>query len=268
MNKTYLLVTDAHSNWPEIIQLPARKLLQSYESYFLLMNYLCSWSRVMGHSSFQTQFMKSNGIKHTRCAPYHPASNGAVKRLVQTFKKPMKVAKECGKDLQQALSNFLLTYCSTPHTTTNETAAQLFLNYKLQTRLDLLLPDKDKTVLGTQAQQKQNHDHKKNVMHEFKVGEVLMSKSNIVGAPGVKAVIKKRLGPLIYELKTDTRLMWKRHVDLKGLGTVVNDAQPVTEEEVIIPTWLEERSAANNQNNEPPANVPTEPARRYPYREH
>jgi len=45
---------------------------------------------------------------------------------------------------------------------------------------------------------------------------------------------------------------------LKGLGTAVTDSQPVAEE-VIIPTWLEQRSAANTQSNEPLANVPTEP---------
>ena len=28
-------------------------------------------------------FVKSNGIKHIRTAPYHPSSNGAVERLVQ-----------------------------------------------------------------------------------------------------------------------------------------------------------------------------------------
>ena len=62
-------------------------------------------------------FMKSNDIKHIHCAPYHPASNGAVECLVQTFKKAMKTAKEYGKDLQQALSSLLLTYHTTPHTT-------------------------------------------------------------------------------------------------------------------------------------------------------
>ena len=42
--------------------------------------------------------MKSNGIKHICCAPYHPASNGAMEHLVQTFKKAMKkVEKICSK---------------------------------------------------------------------------------------------------------------------------------------------------------------------------
>ena len=98
----------------------------------------------------------------------------------------MKTAKECGKDLQQALSSFLLTYHATPHTTTHDTPAELFLNRQLQTRLDLLLPNKDKTILVAQAQQKQNHDHTKNVMREFKVGEAVMARSNVAGTRAVE----------------------------------------------------------------------------------
>ena len=32
-------------------------------------------------------FMKSNGIKHVRTAPYHPASNGQAERVVQMLKE-------------------------------------------------------------------------------------------------------------------------------------------------------------------------------------
>ena len=119
----------------------------------------------------------------------------------------MKAAKECGKDLQQALSGFLLTYSTTPHTTTHDTPAKLFLHRHLRTRLDLQLPNKDKIVLSAQANQKQNHDHTKNLMHEFKVGEAVMARNNVAGTPDVKVVIRKRLGPLMYEIETDTSLV-------------------------------------------------------------
>jgi len=39
-------------------------------------------------------FLKRNGIKHIKVAPYHPSSNGAVERLVQTFKKAMRASEE------------------------------------------------------------------------------------------------------------------------------------------------------------------------------
>ena len=62
----------------------------------------------------------------------------------------------------------------------------------------------------------------------------------------------------MYEIKTDTGLIWKKHVKhLKSLGNVVKDSQPETEEDIIIPTSLVERSAASAQSNE---QQPAEPA--------
>ena len=87
------------------------------------------------------RFMKENAIKHIRISLYHPASNGAAESLVQTFKQAMRAMESQQVPLQQTLSNFLLMYCSTPHSTTGETPSKLFLGHQLRTRFDLLLPD-------------------------------------------------------------------------------------------------------------------------------
>ena len=50
-------------------------------------------------------FMRQNGIKHYRSAPYHPATNGAVKRFVKTLNKLLKQEKCQG--------NQLVKYCVT-----------------------------------------------------------------------------------------------------------------------------------------------------------
>ena len=69
----------------------------------------------------------------------------------------------------------------------------------------------------------------------------------------------------MYEIETDTG---KRHVNhLKILGTVVKDFQLETEEDIIIPTSLEERPAATAQSNEQQRAEPAEPVRRYLQRE-
>ena len=95
-------------------------------------------------------FMKNNGIKHYKSAPYHPATNGQAERFVQSFKNSMKAMKENAKDLNQKLSNFLLMYRNTPHTTTNESPAKLFLGRELRTRLSLVKPNTQLNVSRNQ----------------------------------------------------------------------------------------------------------------------
>ena len=55
---------------------------------------------------FET-FMKRNGIRHVRCAPYHPSSNGLAERAVQTFKEAMKKTKG---DIDVRIARFLFQY--------------------------------------------------------------------------------------------------------------------------------------------------------------
>ena len=66
------------------------------------------------------EFMRSNGVKHTKCAPYHPASNGQVERLVQILTTVLHkhTLDKSGMSQSQRLQSFLLTYRTTPHATT------------------------------------------------------------------------------------------------------------------------------------------------------
>ena len=96
-------------------------------------------------------FLSSNSIKHSRCSPYHPSSNGEAERFVRTFKQAMKASRLDGKSLAHSLENFLLTYRSTPHATTNRSPASLFLGRNIRTRFDLLKPDLRRQVSDKQA---------------------------------------------------------------------------------------------------------------------
>ena len=55
-------------------------------------------------SSEFREFMKSNGIKHIRSAPYHPSSNGQAEWFIQTFKRAMEANRHLQIPLQQWLS--------------------------------------------------------------------------------------------------------------------------------------------------------------------
>ena len=66
-----------------------------------------------------------------------------------TFKRAMRISDQHGPSFPQRLQNFLLTYRTTPHATTNETPSTLFLGRHVRTRLDLMYP----TLEGHGSQQ-------------------------------------------------------------------------------------------------------------------
>ena len=106
-------------------------------------------------------FCSNNGIKHTLTPPYHPASNGAAERAVQVVKHAMKKMHGNQIPLARRLAQFLLTYRTTPHTTTEMRPDELFLRRKLRTRLTLIQPSLLTTVHKHQQQQKCAHDNSK-----------------------------------------------------------------------------------------------------------
>ena len=71
--------------------------------------------------------------------------------MVQTFKQSMRKTANDGIPLQQRLANFLLTYRTTPHATTNAAPCELLMNRVLRTRLDMLPPSTEKRVCDSQA---------------------------------------------------------------------------------------------------------------------
>ena len=91
---------------------------------------------------FQT-FMKCNGIRYVRCAPYHPSSNGLAEKAVQTFKEAIKKTKG---DIDDRIARFLFQYRITPHAITGQSPAQLLLKCQPRSALDLMVPDVDLRV--------------------------------------------------------------------------------------------------------------------------
>ena len=95
MGKMLLVITDAHSKWPEIYTMNSTtsqktiSVLREVFARFRLPRQLVSDNGPQFTSVEFKQFMESNGVKHIRTASYHPASNGAAERLVQTVKQAL-----------------------------------------------------------------------------------------------------------------------------------------------------------------------------------
>ena len=103
-------------------------------------------------------FLRNNWVKHIRSAPYHPASSGATRWFVQTFKRAMKAKQFHDMQCEHCLMTFLLMDRSTRHATTNEFPCSRFLNRQIRTQLDLLHPDTEKKVSTKQEAQKRYRD--------------------------------------------------------------------------------------------------------------
>ena len=116
------------------------------------------------------EFTRKNGIKHKLVSPYHQALNGQAEssaKIVKSGLRRMSVGT-----LETKLSRFLLSYRTTPHTTTGVTPAELLMKRKLQTNLDRSRPSPSTTVLFSQDHQKFHHDRTAKIWMFYKDQEV------------------------------------------------------------------------------------------------
>jgi len=120
----FFVAVDAHSKWLEVHvmkETTAAKTIDVLRTIFAaygLPEQVVTDNGPQFVSEDFAMFTKMNGVKHIRCAPYHPASNGLVERFVQSLKTALKASVNSGTPLERRVLNFLLNYRSTPHATT------------------------------------------------------------------------------------------------------------------------------------------------------
>ena len=155
------------------------------------------------------KFMLANGIKHTRISPYHPSSNGAAERAVQTVKRALQAAHRAGSSLEQSLAAFLLQYRTTLQSTTGVAPCMLMMG-RGRTRC-------------------------------FSVGALVWERNFRDGFCWVKAVVADQLGPVSYLVHLENGGYWRRHVEHLRPGSEVpptnGDPEP---EEVTVPLGMPE----------------------------
>ena len=219
LNKTFLIAVDAHSKWAEVVEMPqttTARTISALRHMFAthgIPDQLVSDNGPQFTSTEFSEFTKSNGIKHTRSSPYHPATNGEAERFVRTFKEAMKTGRGDGLPLAHQLDNFLLSYRTTPHSTTGTPPCQLLVGRSLRTRWDLLRPDVGRTVQQHQSKQIEQNERRAR-LRSFDVGESVMVKNfSSPGPSWVQGTIAYKQGPLTYLVDVSDGRLWKRHVD-------------------------------------------------------
>ena len=214
---TFLVIVDAHSKWVEVILMSSttsRSTILELKKVFAaygIPEHLISDNGPQFVSTEFENFLKMNGVRHTCSAPYHPQTNGEAERFVQTLKQFLRAEKLDNCDVQTKVSRFLLSYRSTPNTTTGRTPSELFLKRHIKTRLDLLKPSISDTVTQTQSKQKFHHD-KRSQMRNFEIGQHVLAQ-NFRGTPKwFPGVIVGKAGNVSYQVKVGNNI-WNRHVD-------------------------------------------------------
>ena len=237
---TYLVIVDAHSKWPEVYDMRSNTtsqntitLLRHVFATFGLPLQLVSDNGPQFTSAEFTEFLQGNGVKHIRCAPYHPSSNGLAERFIRTFKQAMKAGAQCGVSPQKRLDNFLLRYRSTSHATTQRTPASLFLGRDLRTRLSLLKPVcEDSVALQQDVQTRHHNQHAK--ARKFEVGDRVMAQNFGAGSKWMPGVIVQKKGPLSYVIQVKSGCQWRRHVDhMYSLDSQLSVDQQADEEDTL-----------------------------------
>ena len=249
LGKMLFVLVDAHSMWPEVAIMSSTtfastiEVLRSLFARYGLPEQVVSDNGPQFTSDEFAQFLKLNGVKHIRSAPYHPASNGQVERFIQTLKRALKLSESSGQSFSRHLSQFLFEYRASPHATTNRPPSQLFLGRPLRTQSDLLRPNVNSDVLSKQATQKLNFD-RRSKSRLFVVGQSVMVKvhrSNT--SKWSRGIIINQFGPVTYSVDVQGHVV-KCHVDqLRGcpesIADVVSGSSGSVEDNFVILTVLQ-----------------------------
>ncbi|KAL5517714.1 hypothetical protein EMCRGX_G003317 [Ephydatia muelleri] len=211
LGKTLMVIVDAHSKWLEAsivssssAEQAIRVLRHVFSTHGLPEVLVSDNGSAFTSAQFQT-FVKLNGFRHVKSAPYHPASNGLAERAVQTVKEALKTTG----DLETRLARFFFQYRLIPHSTTGQPPAELLMGRHPRSHLDFLFPS---GVQQSQERQKTNHDQ--HVQSKtFQVGDEVYVVNHRGSPKWLPGVVVKLLGPLNLLVKIKGGQEARYHID-------------------------------------------------------
>ena len=272
---TFMVIVDAHSKWPEaeiMSSTSSSKTIEVLRSMFArygIPEQLVSDNGPQFTSDEFQQFMKGNGIKHIRSAPYHPASNGQAERFVQTLKRSLKASEQDQKTIQHRLAEFVFEYRSTPQSTTKESPCNLFLKRCLRTRFHLMKPDTNRVVTNKQADYKSHRDQHSSSRKLLPGNTVMVRVYNGPNkwSPGV---VLQQLGPVTYTVEVQGKIC-KRHIDQLRIKDVYAGSSPEFPGHIVEDNFYPSSSSTTKMSSTPTtpqSELPaqTNPVPRYPIR--
>lgn len=214
----YLLIIDAHSKWPEIINFKNNtktyKVIEEFKSLFARFG-LPLHVVSDGGPQFRTEFvnfLRRNSINHSYSPPYHPATNGVAENFVETFKDKVTKIVKGGGTLDSAVNIFLMDYRSIEHCTTGKSPYQLMFKRDMRTRFDMLKPNVFEKVQKSQRAQivASGGDRQLDLVQG---DTVYINDYSVRSEKRVKGEIVKQCAPSTFIVRDAKNVTHKRHKD-------------------------------------------------------
>ncbi|KAL7739922.1 hypothetical protein ACLKA6_003398 [Drosophila palustris] len=121
---------------------------------------------------------------------------------------------------------YLMAYRRAIHPATGKSPAMLMFGRQIQSRLELLLPQNEKTY-------NENNNEQNSLIKHFSAGERVAARNYLGKDKWQFATVIAQQGDVHYQVRLDDQRIWKRHVDqLRRVGKLVSSSQQNHEMEV------------------------------------
>ena len=218
LGRNWLVLVDAYSKYPCIHPTTSTSsksttaILEQEFAHFGYPHTLVTDNATTFMSQEFQAWCKQRGIVHLTGAPYHPATNGAAERLIQSFKQALRKSSLPPKE---ALQEFLMQYRRIPFAS-GLSPSELLNGRRIRTKIDTLVPSIPHLLQGRQSRQASKVVSK--VEHHYSLGDpcyaLYFGPRRDRDPRWVPAIVTKVHGTRSVNVRVIPRgPTWRRHLD-------------------------------------------------------
>ena len=226
LGRNWLVLVDAYSKYPCIHPTTSTSsksttaILEQEFAHFGYPHTLVTDNATTFMSQEFQAWCKQRGIVHLTGAPYHPATNGAAERLIQSFKQALRKSSLPPKE---ALQEFLMQYRRIPFAS-GLSPSELLNGRRIRTKIDTLVPSIPHLLQGRQSKQASKHSNTEDsevvskVEHHYTLGDpcyaLYFGPRRDRDPRWVPAIVTKVHGTRSVNVRVIPRgPTWRRHLD-------------------------------------------------------
>ena len=226
LGRNWLVLVDAYSKYPCIHPTTSTSsksttaILEQEFAHFGYPHTLVTDNATTFMSQEFQAWCKQRGIVHLTGAPYHPATNDAAERLIQSFKQALRKSSLPPKE---ALQEFLMQYRRIPFAS-GLSPSELLNGRRIRTKIDTLVPSIPHLLQGRQSKQASKYSNAEDsevvskVEHHYSLGDpcyaLYFGPRRDRDPRWVPAIVTKVHGTRSVNVRVIPRgPTWRRHLD-------------------------------------------------------